>query len=114
LGPTPVGETSAGSRPADDVAAARGEPVSEEGASGESAAPVAPETEAAPQAGGAAKLAATTIATTVFESANTSGPRVGYIRLGGVVERAPASVSGRGCKGEWYPIEPTGFVCTDE
>lgn len=58
------------------------------------------------------KLAATTIATTVYKLPNTESRRLGYIRLGGTVPRDPEPVQGKGCKGDWYRVYPMGFVCT--
>lgn len=58
------------------------------------------------------KLVATTVATTVYNRPHASSRRLGYIRLGGVVERDPDPVPGSGCKGKWYRIEPVGYVCT--
>ncbi len=63
---------------------------------------------------GAPKLAATTIASTVYKLPNVGSRRVGYIRLGGTVARDPEPVRGQGCKGKWYRVYPFGFVCTDE
>lgn len=60
------------------------------------------------------KLAATVIATTIYKQPNTEARRLGYIRLGGVVERDRQPVSGIGCKGEWYRVYPMGYVCTDQ
>ncbi|HEY8942670.1 MAG TPA: L,D-transpeptidase [Polyangiaceae bacterium] len=62
----------------------------------------------------APRLAATTIATTVYKLADTDSRRLGYIRLGGIVQRDPEPVKGKGCKGEWYRVYPMGHVCTDE
>jgi len=62
----------------------------------------------------APKLAATTIATTVYKLADTGSRRLGYIRLGGVVEREPEPTRGKGCKGEWFRVFPMGYVCTDD
>lgn len=62
----------------------------------------------------APKLAATTIATTVYKLPNRDARRLGYIRLGGIVARDPEPVSGKGCKREWYKIYPMGFVCLDD
>ncbi len=64
--------------------------------------------------GGKSLLAATTIATTVYASPDVGAPRIGYIRLGGSVERSPQPVSGKGCKKEWYAVAPRGYVCTEE
>lgn len=60
------------------------------------------------------KLAATTIATTVYKLPNRDARRLGYIRLGGIVPRDPSPVPGKGCKKEWYKVYPMGFVCTED
>ncbi|HEY2407674.1 MAG TPA: L,D-transpeptidase [Polyangiaceae bacterium] len=62
----------------------------------------------------APQLAATIIATTVYKLADTGSRKLGYIRLGGAVERDADPVRGKGCKGHWYRVYPMGFVCTDE
>jgi hypothetical protein len=62
----------------------------------------------------APKLAATTIATTVYKLADTGSRRLGYIRLGGIVDREPEPTRGKGCKGQWYRVFPMGYVCTDD
>jgi lipoprotein-anchoring transpeptidase ErfK/SrfK len=59
-------------------------------------------------------IAATAIATTVYKEPNPASPRLGYIRLGGVVQRAEQPVTGRGCSGFWYPVHPVGHVCSAE
>lgn len=59
-------------------------------------------------------LAATAIAATVYKLPNTSSRKLGYIRLGGQVERDPEPVSGEGCKASWYRIYPMGYVCGEE
>jgi len=64
---------------------------------------------------GAAEVAATQIAGTVYKAANTSSRKLGYVRLGGRIRRDPdPAEKGGGCKGEWYRVYPAGFVCTDE
>ncbi|HET9957528.1 MAG TPA: L,D-transpeptidase [Polyangiaceae bacterium] len=62
----------------------------------------------------APRLAATTIATTVYKLPDTASRKLGYIRLGGIVRRDPASVSGKGCKGEFYRVYPMGYVCSED
>ena len=62
----------------------------------------------------AQRIAATAIATTVYKLPDTGSRRLGYIRLGGSVQRDAEPVSGRGCKGKFYKVYPMGFVCTDE
>jgi hypothetical protein len=60
------------------------------------------------------RLAATKLASTVYKQPHTSGARIGYVRVGGIVGRSPEPVSGSGCKGAWYAVEPHGFMCTDD
>ncbi len=62
----------------------------------------------------APKIAATTVATTVYKLPNTDARRLGYIRLGGIVQRDAAPSEGKGCKGAWYRVYPMGYVCTDD
>jgi hypothetical protein len=66
----------------------------------------------APQ--GAARLAATVIASTIYKLPDTGARRLGYLRLGAIVNRDADPVPGKGCKAEWYRVYPTGYVCTDE
>ncbi len=63
---------------------------------------------------GALSIAATAIATTVYKLPDTASRRLGYIRLGGTVQRDAEPVKGKGCKGEFYRVYPMGYVCTDE
>ncbi len=63
---------------------------------------------------GGPALAATTIATTVYAEADRGARRLGYVRLGGIIRRAEQPVAGRGCAGFWYPVSPTGYICTDD
>lgn len=62
----------------------------------------------------APRLAATVIAATVYKEPRTTARKLGYLRLGGTVQRDPEPVPGSGCQKEWYRIYPTGFMCTDE
>ncbi|HWP07242.1 MAG TPA: L,D-transpeptidase [Polyangiaceae bacterium] len=62
----------------------------------------------------APKLAATVIAATVYKLPDTGSRRLGYVRLGNVVKRDRDPVPGRGCKGDFFHVYPTGYVCTDE
>lgn len=62
----------------------------------------------------AQKLAATQIAATVYKLPDTAARKLGYIRLGGTVERDPEPSAGKGCRAEWYRVYPMGYVCTDE
>jgi lipoprotein-anchoring transpeptidase ErfK/SrfK len=60
------------------------------------------------------KIAATQIAATVYKLPDVGSRRLGYIRLGGAVDRDPEPTRGKGCKGQWYHVFPMGYVCTDE
>jgi lipoprotein-anchoring transpeptidase ErfK/SrfK len=62
----------------------------------------------------APKLAATTIASTLYKSPSTSSRKLGYVRLGGIVRRDADPVKGSGCKGEFYRVYPVGYACSDE
>lgn len=62
----------------------------------------------------APKLAATVIAATVYKLPDTGSRRLGYVRLGGLVKRDREPVPGRGCKGDFFHVYPTGYMCTDE
>jgi lipoprotein-anchoring transpeptidase ErfK/SrfK len=67
----------------------------------------------AAQTDGLPRLAGTTLATLVYREPNLESSRLGYIRVGGVVERSASPVPGQGCKGPWYAVKPAGFVCSD-
>jgi hypothetical protein len=60
------------------------------------------------------KLASTVIAATVYKLPDTASRRLGYVRLGGVVNRDPEPVRGKGCKKDWYRVYPMGYVCGDD
>lgn len=60
------------------------------------------------------RLAATVIAATVYKLADSNARKLGYLRLGAVVQRDADPVPGKGCKGSFYRIYPMGYVCTDE
>jgi lipoprotein-anchoring transpeptidase ErfK/SrfK len=62
----------------------------------------------------AAKLAATTIAATIYKLPDTNARRLGYVRLGGVVKRDREPVPGKGCKGQFFHVYPLGYMCTDD
>jgi len=64
--------------------------------------------------GAAPKLGATVIAATVYKLPDVDSRKLGYIRLGGLVQRDADPVPGKGCKGKWYRVYPMGHVCTDE
>ena len=48
----------------------------------------------------APRLAATQIATTIYERPDIDSRKLGYIRLGGIVKRSKDSVKGKGCEQE--------------
>lgn len=78
------------------------------------AAPTSEDTRTTPNEGEGPLLAATTVATTVYSEPTTTARRLGYLRLGATVKRAPDPVRGHGCKGGFYRIEPVGYVCLEE
>ncbi|MBE7483151.1 MAG: L,D-transpeptidase [Polyangiaceae bacterium] len=52
--------------------------------------------------------------TWVYAEAQRSKNPLGYIRLGQSLPlRAEAPVKGPGCSGQYYPVEPYGWVCSD-
>ena len=59
-------------------------------------------------------LAATALAATIYKLPNTQSRKLGYVRLGGQVQRDPSPTTGNGCQGSWYRVYPTGYACTDE
>ncbi len=59
----------------------------------------------------APRLGARAFATKIYEKPKKSSRRLGYLRVGAVVERSATAVSRRGCKGGWYAIKPRGYVC---
>jgi lipoprotein-anchoring transpeptidase ErfK/SrfK len=62
----------------------------------------------------APKLAATAIATTIYQRPDVGSRKLGYARLGAVLRRDREPTKGQGCRNEWYRVYPMGFVCTDE
>ena len=54
------------------------------------------------------------IAATIYQKAHTGSNKLGYVRLGGAVERRGAPSKGGDCRGEWYAVQPQGFACSDE
>jgi lipoprotein-anchoring transpeptidase ErfK/SrfK len=49
--------------------------------------------------------------TLVYEEANPSSKKIGYLRAGSIVDRRGGIAGTNGCPGGWFPIEPRGFVC---
>ncbi|HMJ13175.1 MAG TPA: L,D-transpeptidase, partial [Polyangiaceae bacterium] len=62
----------------------------------------------------APRLAARVIAATVYKLPDTNARKLGYLRLGGIIQRDADAMEGKGCKGAWYRVYPMGYVCTDE
>jgi L,D-transpeptidase catalytic domain len=60
------------------------------------------------------KIAATVLAATIYKLPNTESRKLGYVRLGGIIQRDQDPVSGHGCKSKWYHVYPMGYMCTDE
>jgi hypothetical protein len=56
-------------------------------------------------------LAATARETLVLARPSWSAPKLGYLRAGAVVRRAPDPAGYGGCAAGWYRIEPRGYVC---
>jgi lipoprotein-anchoring transpeptidase ErfK/SrfK len=63
---------------------------------------------------GSPRLAATVLAATIFKLPNVQARRLGYVRLGGQVQRDETPTNGIGCQGSWYRVYPQGYACTDE
>ncbi len=59
-------------------------------------------------------VAATVIAATIYKLPEIGSRKLGYIRLGRRVKRDAEPVDGKGCKGNFYHVYPTGYVCTEE
>ncbi|HEX3594880.1 MAG TPA: L,D-transpeptidase [Polyangiaceae bacterium] len=59
-------------------------------------------------------IASKVIAATVYKLPEVGSRKLGYIRLGQKVRRDAERVDGKGCKGDFYRVEPMGYVCTDD
>jgi hypothetical protein len=59
----------------------------------------------------ARELVATAREVIVYAEPTRSARRLGYLRLGARVQRAPASAGHDGCAHGWYRIGPEGYVC---
>jgi lipoprotein-anchoring transpeptidase ErfK/SrfK len=60
-----------------------------------------------------ARLAAKGLFVVINDEPSPKGKKIGYLRLGGVVERDEQPVGKAECPGGWYRIKPTGFSCVD-
>jgi lipoprotein-anchoring transpeptidase ErfK/SrfK len=50
----------------------------------------------------------------VYVEPSAESRRLGYLRLGAVVRRAPEPAGRAGCPGGWYKVEPRGYVCVGD
>jgi len=50
-------------------------------------------------------------AVNVYDKPRASSSRLGYLRVGAVVDRSAEAIATRGCKGGWYAVKPRGHVC---
>jgi len=60
------------------------------------------------------QILATALAAPIYGRPDKASPHLGYLRLGGSVERGERPVSGKACAGSWYSVRPAGYVCTAE
>jgi lipoprotein-anchoring transpeptidase ErfK/SrfK len=58
-----------------------------------------------------AKLAAVAMQTNIYAKPSDTSKKVGYLRLGAIVQRSDKSYGSDGCPGGWYGVAPRGFVC---
>jgi hypothetical protein len=58
-----------------------------------------------------AKLASIAMSTVVYAAPADNAKKLGYLRLGAVVQRSDRSYGTEGCPGGWYAVAPRGFVC---
>lgn len=57
------------------------------------------------------QLASTAWRTWIYTDTGPTRTRLGYLRAGAVVDRRGPPIRNEGCRGEWYRINPRGFVC---
>lgn len=57
------------------------------------------------------KLGSTAWRTWIYTDTGPGRTRLGYLRAGAVVDRRGPAIRNDGCRGEWYRINPRGFVC---
>jgi hypothetical protein len=57
------------------------------------------------------KLASIAMHNFVYIAPDFQSTKLGYLRAGAVVDRAPAPAGDKRCKGGWYRIAPRGYVC---
>ncbi|HQP36631.1 MAG TPA: L,D-transpeptidase [Polyangiaceae bacterium] len=91
---------------ADDAAAAGNPP----GAS--SSVPAGVDTRAAPKSG--PRFAVKGLFSVINDEPGPRGKKIGYLRLGAVVERSDEPSGKADCPGGWYGVKPRGFACLDK
>ncbi len=57
------------------------------------------------------KLASIAVQTNVYAKPSDTSRKLGYLRLGAVVQRSDKSYGNEGCPDGWYAVAPRGFVC---
>lgn len=60
-----------------------------------------------------AKLAATGMHVPIYEAPDTT-KKIGYLRVGAVVQRSDTPFGTESCPGGWYGVAPRGFVCANK
>ena len=63
------------------------------------------------QPSSAHKIASIAMRTWIYQEPDGGATKLGYLRAGGVVNRAERAAGSRDCDGGWYRIEPRGYVC---
>ncbi|MEO7097076.1 MAG: L,D-transpeptidase [Polyangiales bacterium] len=66
---------------------------------------VAPKVEAKP------RIATKRMLGWIYEKTDRESLHVGYLRAGATIARSAAPVKGVSCKGDWWAVEPAGFMC---
>ncbi|HTQ06987.1 MAG TPA: L,D-transpeptidase family protein [Polyangiaceae bacterium] len=107
--PTPAPAPEVPSSPP-QVAASEREPSQPDGVSAPDATP-APDASAAAPVAEPPELVATARETVVYAEPTRSSKKLGYLRLGARIRRAPRAAGHDGCTLGWYRIAPEGFVC---
>lgn len=57
------------------------------------------------------RLGVTSFVGTVYAEPRDTARKLGYLRVGAIVARAPEPAGTAGCPGGWYELFPRGFVC---
>jgi hypothetical protein len=73
-------------------------------------APAEPPPEAF-EPGHGAKIASLAMRTWIYDEPRDGSRKLGYLRAGGVIDRAERSSGSDGCEGGWYRVAPRGYVC---